>query len=67
MHELGIVVRAGKIVSLSGRQMADIKFWLEKDHLTDLDEKLPQVAQTSAASSSLMTLIWVSCTELENL
>ena len=46
MHELGIVVRAGKIVSLSGRQMADIKFWLEKDHLTDLGEKLPQVAQT---------------------
>ena len=37
---------AGKIVSLDDRQMADIKFWLEKDHLTDSDEALPQVAQT---------------------
>ena len=41
----GIVVGAGKMVSLDDRQMANIKFWLEKDHLTDSDE-LPQVAQT---------------------
>ena len=45
-YELGIVVGAGKIISLNDRQMADIKFWLEKDHLTDSDEELPQVAQT---------------------
>ena len=31
----GIVVGAGKMVSLDDRQMANIKFWLEKDHLTD--------------------------------
>jgi len=41
----GIVVGTGKIALLDDRQMADIKFWLEKDHLTDSDE-LPQVAQT---------------------
>ena len=46
MHELGVVVGVGKIVLLSDRQMANIKFWLEKDHLTDLSEELPQVAQT---------------------
>ena len=34
-----------KIALLDDRQMANIKFWLEKDHLTDSDE-LPQVAQT---------------------
>ena len=45
-YKCGIVVGVGKIVSLDDRQMADIKFWLEKDHLANLDEELPQVAQT---------------------